>query len=95
MTTDPKVTPHVIVVLTSDVLRKIADQLDAHTALKAAGAEFLSLEHVISIDGENYAYLGWWEDRQEHTAQITSFVPRTSTPLRWHLKDYGHEDGHD
>lgn len=73
-----------IIRLTSDQLRKIADQVDAHTALHAAGAEHPVSNTVISVDGEKLAYLAWWQDREMHTAEFISFVPGDAQPLRYH-----------
>lgn len=80
----------VIIRLTSDQLRKLADQVDAYTALAAAGAEHHGANTVLSVDGEKLAYLAWWQDEEMHTAEFTSFVPGDAEPLRYHYEDYGH-----
>lgn len=90
-----KVHPYVIVRLTAEQLRKLADQVDAYTALSAAGADHPAPNTVISVDGQKLAYLHWWHDREEHMAEFISFVPGDAEPLLWHHKDFGHENGND
>lgn len=70
--------------LTSDQLRKIADQLDAHTALKQAGADHPQSSTVLSVDGEKLAYLHWWDSGEQFMAEIINWTPGSATPLRYH-----------
>lgn len=84
MNEQPEKGHHVIIRLTAEQLRKIADQVDAYTALSAAGAEHPSADTVISVDGDKLAYLAWREDLGEHQAEFISFTPRDAPPLRYH-----------
>lgn len=70
--------------LTAEQLRKVADQLDAHTALKAAGADHLPANTVIRVDGQRLAYLHWWEDAEQWTAEFIDFRPGNAEPLDYH-----------
>jgi hypothetical protein len=74
----------VIIRLTSDQLRKLADQVDAHTALKQAGADHPAPNTTLSVDGEKLAYLHWWQSGDSHMAEFTSFVPGDAEPLAFH-----------
>jgi hypothetical protein len=69
---------------TSEQLRKMADQLDAFTALEAAGAEHQSANTVITVDELKVAYLHWWHDREQYMAEVISFVPGDAEPLYYH-----------
>lgn len=92
MTNEQNQPKAVIIRLTSDQLRKLADQVDAYTALAAAGAEPHHANTVLSVDGEKLAYLAWWQDEQMQMAEFTSFVPGDAEPLRYHYKEYGHTE---
>lgn len=70
--------------LTSAQLRKLADQVDAYTALHHADAPHPSSNTVLRVDGEALAYLAWWQDREQHMAEFISFTPGTAEPLCWH-----------
>lgn len=74
----------VIIRLTSDQLRKLADQVDAHTALHRAGANHPSANTVLTVDERKLAYLAWWHDQDEHMAEFTNFVPGDAEPLDYH-----------
>lgn len=69
---------------TAEQLRKIADQLDAYSALKAAGAEHLPPNTVIRVDGRPLAYAHWWEDGEQWMAEVISFTPGEAEPLAYH-----------
>lgn len=73
-----------IIRFTSEQLRKLADQVDAYTALSAAGAEHPRPNTVLSVDGRKLAYLAWWQDREEHMAEVICFVPGDAEPLEYH-----------
>jgi len=73
-----------IIRLTPETLRKIADQLDALTALEAAGARHVQPNTQIVVDGTPLAYTYWWEDRQRYLAEIISFTPGDAAPLAYH-----------
>jgi hypothetical protein len=85
--------------LTSAQLRKLADQVDAYTALHHAGAPHSSSQTVLRVDGAALAYLAWWDDREQHLAEFISFTPGDAEPLCWHGRDKapaqgpGAEDG--
>lgn len=70
--------------LTSDQLRKLADQVDAYTALHRADAPHPRPNTVLSVDGVALAYLAWWQDREMHLAEFISFTPGDASPLCWH-----------
>lgn len=76
-----------ILKLTADQLRKLADQVEAHTALKAAGAEHPHCNTVLTVDGKKLAYLAWWQDREEHLAEFICFPPGDAEPLSYHGED--------
>lgn len=76
--------PKVIIRFTSDQLRKIADQLDAYTALEVAGADHQKPSTVVTVDELKVAYLHWWHDRQQYMAEFISFVPGDAEPLYYH-----------
>ena len=73
-----------IIHLTSDQLRKIADQLDAYSALEEAGAEHQRPNTVVVVDDVKVAYLHWWQDREIYMAEFISFRPGDATPLYYH-----------
>lgn len=73
-----------IVRLTSEQLRKLADQVDAYTALSAAGANHPPSNTVLTVDGQKLAYLAWWQDREDHLAEFICFTPGDAEPLRYH-----------
>lgn len=81
MTNEPQ---NVIIRLTSDQLRKLADQVDAHTALARAGADHPSANTVLTVDGRKLAYLAWWHDEDCHMAEFINFVPGDAEPLSYH-----------
>jgi len=87
MAEKPNGFPHVIIRLTADQLRKIADQLDAYTALVAAGANHPAPNTVITVEDLKVAYLHWWHSQEQFMAEFVSFVPGDAEPL------YYHEDG--
>lgn len=68
--------------LTADQLRKLADQVDALTAFKVAGGT--QVPAVLSVDDEALAYTAWWEDRQQVMAEFIDFTPGKSPPLSYH-----------
>jgi hypothetical protein len=70
--------------LTSAQLRKLADQVDAYTALAHAGADHPAPNTVLQVDGVALAYLAWWEDQRQHLAEFISFTPGDAPPLVWH-----------
>lgn len=70
--------------LTSQELRKIADQLDALAAMEAAGADHLPSNTVIRVDGRKLAYAAWWEDGEAYTAEVIDFTPGDAEPLDYH-----------
>lgn len=74
----------VIIRLTADQLRKIADQLDAYTALEAAGANHPTSNTVITVDELKIAYLHWWDSQAEFMAEFISFQPGDAEPLYYH-----------
>lgn len=74
----------VIIRLTSEQLRMLADQVDAYTALHHVGAEHPAPNTVLSVHGRKLAYLAWWEDEEAHMAEFLSFVPGTAEPLDYH-----------
>lgn len=76
--------PKVIIRFTAGQLRKIADQLDAYTALEAAGADHQKPNTVIVVDELKVAYLHWWQDREEYMANFISFRPGDADPLYYH-----------
>lgn len=69
---------------TADQLRKIADQLDAYGALKAAGADHIQSGTVVTVDELKVAYLYWWHDREQYMAEFISFAPGDAEPLYYH-----------
>jgi hypothetical protein len=71
----------------AEQLRKIADQLDAFSALSAAGADHLPPNTVIRVDGAALAYAHWWQDAQAWTAEVISFTPGDAEPLAYHDAD--------
>ena len=70
--------------LSATQLRKIADQLDAHTALSAAGADHLPPNTQIRVDGTPLAYCHWWQDGECWLAEFISFTPSDAAPLVYH-----------
>lgn len=70
--------------LTSMQLRKLADQVDAFTALAEAGADHPQPNTVLRVNGVALAYLAWWEDQRQHSAEFVSFTPGAAEPLCWH-----------
>ena len=70
--------------LTSEQLRKIADQIDAHTAAEKAGADHLPPNTVVRVDGRNLAYVHWWQDAETYMAEFISFTPGDAEPLAYH-----------
>jgi len=74
----------VIIRLTADQLRKIADQVDAYTALEESGADHQKPNTVITVDGLKVAYLHWWQDREAYMAEFISFRPGDAEPLYYH-----------
>src|SRR5262245_14607377 len=75
-----------IIRLTADQLRKIADQLDAYTALEAAGANHPAGNTVITVDDLKVAYLHWWHSDGQFMAEFINFVPGDAEPL-YYLED--------
>lgn len=73
--------------LDADQLRKIAAQLDALTAMAAAGADLWSSNTPIMVDGQGLAYAHWWEDLRQYTAEFISFTPAGAAPLFYHRDD--------
>lgn len=76
--------PHAIIRLTAEQLRKIADQLDAYTALVGAGANHPDSNTVITVDDLKVAYLHWWHSEGQFMAEFISFVPGDAEPLFYH-----------
>ena len=70
--------------LTAGQLRKLADQLDALTALEAAGADHQPSNTLLKVDGEALAYAHWWHDQEQYMAELTCFTPGNAPPLAWH-----------
>jgi hypothetical protein len=70
--------------LTAENLRRLADQVDAYTALVAADGTRPAPNTTLTIDGDPFAYLAWWEDGAQYLAELISFTPGDATPLIWH-----------
>ncbi len=75
---------HVMARLTSEELRKLADQVDAYTALERAGANHPPPNTVLTVDGRKLAYLHWWHSEEQHMAEFISFTPGDAEPLDYH-----------
>ncbi len=78
--------------LTSDQLRKMADQLDAWTMLTKSGGIHPPVNSSIVVHDKNgkpvrAAYIYWWEDERRFMAEIPSFRPQSELPLIWHSDD--------
>lgn len=74
----------VIIRFTSEQLRKIADQVDAFTALEEAGADHQAPNTVLTVDGLKVAYLHWWDSEEQYMAEFISFRPGDAEPLYYH-----------
>jgi hypothetical protein len=58
----------VSITLTADQLRQVAAQVDAYTALVAAGANHIPTGTPIIVDEKTLAHLWWWDDGQQYEA---------------------------
>lgn len=88
MTNQPTQHQPLILRLTSEQLRKLADQVDAYTALHEAGAEHPKPNTVLTVDRQKLAYLAWWQDGEQHVAEFSSFAPGDAEPLRYHEEEW-------
>lgn len=70
--------------LTAEQLRSLADQLDAHTKITAAGGRFLGSNTVLTVDGAQLAYAHWHQDGARWLAEFICFTPGDAEPLIWH-----------
>lgn len=70
--------------LTSDELRKLADQVDAYAAMKHAGANHPPTNTVLAVEGRKLAYLHWWDSADQFMAEFISFTPGDAEPLDYH-----------
>ena len=70
--------------LSSDQLRRMADQLDALTAMEAAGADHLPPNTQIRVDRAALAYAHWWQDEERYLAEFIDFAPGNASPLIYH-----------
>lgn len=73
--------------LTAEQLRKLADQVDALTAMERAGADHLESGTVLKVDGEALAYTYWWDDADSHVVEFINFTPAHEPPLAYHSPD--------
>jgi hypothetical protein len=73
-----------IIRLTAEQLRKIADQVDAYTALEASGADHQKSNTVITVDGVKIAYLHWWDSKEQYMSEFICFTPGDAEPLEYH-----------
>jgi len=64
-----------IVRRTPEQLRKLADQADAYTAIAVAGGKSPESGTVLEVDGQQMAYLFWWEDQQKYLVEFLDFNP--------------------
>lgn len=64
-----------IVQLTTDQLRKLADQVEAYTQIMNAGGRITNLSQQLYVDEKPVAYLHWWEDAREFLCEFLDFAP--------------------
>lgn len=74
--------------LNPELLRKMADQLEALTKMEEAGADHLRPNTVIRVDGQALAYASWWEDGRQYLAEVVCFTPGDATPLDYHTDEH-------
>lgn len=71
-----------------ELLRKMADQLEALSKMEEAGADHLKPNTVIRVDGQALAYASWWEDGGQYLAEVICFTPGDAAPLDYHTDEH-------
>ncbi len=67
--------PSMIVRVTSDQLRNLADQIDGYTRIMRAKGTVENLAGPLYVKGEPIAYLHWWEDQRTFLCEFLDFKP--------------------
>lgn len=70
--------------LTAEQLRKLADQIEALTTMERAGADHLPSDTVLKVDGVALAYTYWRDDDDAYVVEFIDFTPGDAPPLAYH-----------
>ena len=64
-----------IVRITAEHLRKLADQIEGYTRIMQAGGTVENLAGPLFVEGVPVAYLHWWEDGRVFLCEFLDFKP--------------------